>query len=267
MPELPTEEFQNFLDQNQYTETGILRYEKIFGRGFVSTGGLETTKEFVGLLDLKPGQKVLDVGCGIGGSAFYMYKNYGVDVLAVDLSTNMIRIGQRRAQEEKCADNVKFAIVDITTANYKPESFDVIYSRDTILHIADKETLFTNFLKWLKPGGQLLISDYNRGEQEPSDRFKAYVKQRNYQLITTKEYGKILEKVGFTQVKAEDKTEMFKGVLNRELNETKAIQDDFIKEFTQKDYDDIVGGWSSKLVRIADGDQKWGLFCGVKPQQ
>ena len=37
-------------------------------------------------------------------------------------------------------------VADITTADYAPESFDVIYSRDTILHIADKESLFKNFL-------------------------------------------------------------------------------------------------------------------------
>jgi len=227
-------------------------------------GGLETTKDFVSKLNLKPNQKVLDVGCGIGGSAFYMYKNFGVDVLAVDLSTNMINIGKQRAMEEKCADKVKFDIVDITTANYEPQSFDVIYSRDTILHIADKESLFTNFLKWLKPGGQLLISDYCRGDKETSDRFEAYVKQRNYQLVTVKEYGKIIEKVGFSQVKAEDKTGFFEMVLKRELGELKAMKDDYIKEFSQKDYDAIEGGWSDKLVRSDEGDQKWGLFYGVK---
>ena len=37
-------------------------------------------------------------------------------------------------------------VADITTTDYAPESFDVIYSRDTILHIADKESLFKNFL-------------------------------------------------------------------------------------------------------------------------
>ena len=41
---------------------------------------------------------------------------------------------------------VEFVVADITTADYQPESFDVIYSRDTILHIEDKETLFKNFL-------------------------------------------------------------------------------------------------------------------------
>ena len=66
--------FQEFLDTNQYTRDGILGYEKIFGKHFISTGGPDTTKEFVKLLDLKPGQRVLDVGSGIGGSAFYMAK-------------------------------------------------------------------------------------------------------------------------------------------------------------------------------------------------
>ena len=41
---------------------------------------------------------------------------------------------------------VEFVVADITTADYAPESFDVIYSRDTILHIADKESLFKEFL-------------------------------------------------------------------------------------------------------------------------
>lgn len=40
---------------------------------------------------------------------------------------------------------VEFVVADITTADFKPESFDVIYSRDTILHIEDKKSLFVNF--------------------------------------------------------------------------------------------------------------------------
>lgn len=41
---------------------------------------------------------------------------------------------------------VEFVVQDVTTAEYEPESFDVIYSRDTILHIEDKKSLFANFL-------------------------------------------------------------------------------------------------------------------------
>ena len=63
---------QVWLDQNQYSRKGILRYEKIFGRTYVSVGGETTTKDFTAQLCLAPGMKVLDIGCGTGGSAFYM---------------------------------------------------------------------------------------------------------------------------------------------------------------------------------------------------
>ena len=128
-------------------------------------------QEFCKKLDLTPGQKVLDVGCGIGGSAFHMAREYGVEVRGVDLSTNMITLAlENQAKQEDevkkkvikiinlfissnrhltiiiiIVDQVCFEITDITKAIYPDESFDVIYSRDTLLHIGDKETLFANF--------------------------------------------------------------------------------------------------------------------------
>lgn len=60
------------MDHKQYTRNGVLRYEKIFGAGFISTGGIDTTIPFLKELNLKANQKVLDVGCGIGGGDFLM---------------------------------------------------------------------------------------------------------------------------------------------------------------------------------------------------
>ena len=48
-------------------------------------------------LELKYGQKVLDVGCGIGGGNFYMAEDFGVEVIGIDLSINMISIALDRA--------------------------------------------------------------------------------------------------------------------------------------------------------------------------
>ncbi|KAG0534800.1 hypothetical protein BDA96_04G311100 [Sorghum bicolor] len=228
--------FQRFLDNVQYKTSGILRYERIFGEGYVNTGGIETTKEFVDKLDLKPGHKVLDVGCGIGGGDFYMSENYDAHVVGIDLSINMVSFALERAIGRSCS--VEFEVADCTTKTYPENTFDVIYSRDTILHRQDKPSLFKSFFKWLRPGGKVLVSDYCR----------TYIKQRGYDLHDVEAYGQMLKSAGFSDVIAEDRTD----------------QDDFLSDFTQEDYDDIVNSWKAKLQRSSAGEQRWGLFIATK---
>ncbi|ETK83144.1 hypothetical protein L915_11579, partial [Phytophthora nicotianae] len=136
--------FQKFLDEQQYSNQSITRYEKIFGEGYVSTGGQTTTTEFVEKLNLKPGERVLDVGCGIGGGDFYMARQFGVSVVGIDLSTNMVHRALETSMKDPSVD-VEFEICDATKKEFPDASFDVVYSRDTILHIEDKQALFAKF--------------------------------------------------------------------------------------------------------------------------
>jgi phosphoethanolamine N-methyltransferase len=258
-------DFRHFLDNQQYQLQGILRYERVFGHGFVSTGGLQTTQDFVSKLDLQPGQRVLDVGCGIGGGDFYMAHTHGVSVHGIDLSVNMVLTALNRAAAgEPGSASVSFEIADCTMVDFGEAKFDVIYSRDTLLHIADKPALFQSFMRWLKPGGKLLISDYCRTEGTPSPGFAAYIKQRGYDLHSVEGYGRMLEEAGFSKVIAEDRTWQFEESLRRELDAAVKDKDGFIAEFSQADFDAIVNGWKDKLARSGDGEQRWGLFQGTK---
>jgi len=259
---------QLWLDQNQYSRKGILRYEAIFGRTFVSVGGEVTTREFVAKLDLKPGMKVLDIACGTGGSAFFMARTYGVDVHGVDLASNMIGIAQdyRAEMEPAVKHRVQFYIEDATEMEYPENFYDVVYSRDAIMHIKKekKEELYLKFLSTLKPGGKLMISDYCHGDQEHSQRFLDYVASRNYILYTVKEYGRVLEKAGFQNVVPMDKTDLMIDIMKMEVKKFNAIKLKFIEEFSQEDFDDIDQGWKDKEVRCNEGDQVWGLFTATK---
>lgn len=96
------------------------------------------------MLDLQPGEKVLDVGCGIGGGDFYMAEKYDVHVVGIDLSVNIISLAFERAIGRKCV--VEFEVADCTVKTYPEGSFDVIYSRDTILHIQVTSSLFIQHL-------------------------------------------------------------------------------------------------------------------------
>jgi phosphoethanolamine N-methyltransferase len=85
-------EMQAFLDAEQYADRNILKYECCFGTGYMSCGGADTTREYCAKLGKLPtGAKVLDIGCGVGGSAFYFAAYYGADVLGIDLSSNSVR--------------------------------------------------------------------------------------------------------------------------------------------------------------------------------
>ncbi|CAG0916015.1 unnamed protein product [Notodromas monacha] len=261
-----TEERQKFLDGSQYTQNGILRYEKIFGEDFISTGGRETTEEIVATLGLKPGMQVLDVGCGIGGSVFYMAEHFGVIARGVDLSANMLSMAKQKLDTKYAhlKDRVSFELADCLLMEVPESTFDVIYSRDAMLHIADKPTLFARLYKWLKPGGKLVITDYCHGEKlQHSEEYVKYVKSRNYHLLTVVDYAHTLEQI-FPEVWSDDRTATFIKVLKREVAHLKAHREAFIQDFSEKDYDELIKGWEAKVVRASSGDQAWGLFLATK---
>ncbi|KAL5161340.1 Phosphoethanolamine N-methyltransferase [Glycine soja] len=254
--------FQRFLDSVEYNHKDILLYESVFGQGFVSTGGLETTKEFVAKLGLKPGQKVLDVGCGTGGGDIYMAENFDVEVVGIDLSINIISLAIERAIGLKCC--VEFECADCTKKTFPVNTFDVIYSRDTLLHIKDKPSLFRSFYKWLKRGGTLLITDYCKSEGSLSLGYAEYIKKGGYHIHDMKTYCRMLENAGFDDVVAEDRTNLFMKTLQQELNALDSKKDDFIDDFSEEDYNEITERWKAKQMRGADGEQIWSLFIAKK---
>ncbi len=265
-----TEDFQKFLDTQQYTRKGILLYEQIFGRTYVSTGGASTTarfcRELSPLLSGAPDRKVLDIGCGIGGSAFHLASHYGAQVYGVDLSNNMVALARERREEQSPAvqHRVRFHVADATAMDYPADFYDVVYSRDTFLHIADKPALFRRLHGTLRPGGSLFITDYCRGDREHDEDFKAYVKQRGYNLLTVPEYGRALEEAGFGEVEAVDSSDYFVDILKGELAEFEPTKERVVEEYSLGDYEYICHGWKNKIGRVSRGDQAWGVFTAKK---
>lgn len=259
---------QEFFDDKQYTKESILQYEKIYGETHICPGGAESTELFFGNLNLKPGQRVLDLGCGIGGAANYISQKYDVEVYGVDLSMNMIVIAWDRLQKLKETKDpkVRFEIGDITKHDYPNEYFDYIYSRDVLLHVSNKKELLNKMKNWLKPNGQIFITDYACKSQPWSGSFSEYVKGRGYTLLPVSEYKCLFESVGLNKVEGKDETDLFVKYLKDEAEKfaKPEVKEDFLKTFTQENYDYIVESWRVKLDRSLTGDQRWGTFSAQK---
>lgn len=90
-------EFQidNFLGHQQYDDKGVRRYEFMYGETFISPGGAKTNREFLQKMNVKSGDRVLDVACGMGGACFQFAQEFGAHVYGFDLSSSMIAAGKQ----------------------------------------------------------------------------------------------------------------------------------------------------------------------------
>ena len=111
---------------------------------------------------LKPGMKVLDIGCGWGGLALYLHKHYDVEVLGVALAPDQIAFCQERARAEGVADKVKFALMDYRDVEGQ---FDRISSVGLLEHVGTVHypEFFRHTNRLLKPDGVMFSHCCGRG--------------------------------------------------------------------------------------------------------
>jgi len=107
-------------------------------------------------LALKPGQRVLDIGCGWGGMALYLHKVAGVDVLGVTLSEHQLKIARERTAAAGVSDHVKFELIDY---RHLDDTFDRIVSVGMFEHVGAKhyDEFFDKCRRLLKPDGVMLL--------------------------------------------------------------------------------------------------------------
>ena len=122
-------------------------------------------------LCLAPGQRVLDIGCGWGGTALYLHRAAGVDVLGITLSQEQLKVARDRAEAAGVADRVKFELVDYRDVGGE---FDRIVSVGMFEHVglADYETFFARCRELLAPDGVMLLHTIGKlGRAGPPDPF------------------------------------------------------------------------------------------------
>lgn len=247
-------------NNGQYTRAGILRYEKVFGDGYISTGGHATTLDLCHRLGdaLRPGVRVLDVGSGIGGAAFFLANQYNAKVTGIDLAPEMDAIAKERARQADGSDSVRFILGDVLTESF-PEKFDVIWSRDALMHVPDKPGLFQRLHSLLDDGGTFIVTDYARGEGTASPAFEAYIQKTGYHIISPLRYGELLKQAGFHEVEVEDATPRFIEILKSEMARLESDRQEFLKVFSEQDLNYLLDRWAMKVGFCEAGDMKWAI--------
>ena len=139
-------------------------------------GGLEQAQmdkkaHIAAKLFMKPGQRVLDIGCGWGGMALYLHKAADVDVLGITLSEEQLKVARARAEAAGVADRVKFELIDYRLLD---DRFDRIVSVGMFEHVGTPHyrTFFRKCRQLLKEDGVMLLHTIGRiGQRGKTDSF------------------------------------------------------------------------------------------------
>lgn len=161
---------------DEWTEDGILEFywgEHIhlghYGSPPQRKDFLTAKSDFVhemvrwgGLDKLPSGTTVLDVGCGIGGSSRILAESYNFAVTGITISPQQVERAQQLTSQEL---NVRFLVDDAMALSFPDASFDVVWSIEAGPHMPDKAVFATELMRVLKPGGVLVVADWNQRDE------------------------------------------------------------------------------------------------------
>lgn len=204
----------------EYTDEFVSFLEIIWGEGYLSPGGPDEVGRILDGLDLKD-KKLLDIGCGTGGIALSLAADYGAaKVIGVDVEDPVLATANRRAAAKGLTDRVEFVKVTPGPLPFGDGEFDVVFSKDSMIHIPDKEALFADVMRLLKPGGWFAASDWlSSHDGEPTSVMKRYLEAEglSFRLGSPERYREALAAAGFTGIGVVNRNEWYCEVARREL--------------------------------------------------
>ena len=125
--------------------------------------GRAATVELGEALGLSAGQRVLDVGSGIGGASRYFAATHGVHVTGIDLTPDYCRLAERFARSTGLADRLLYRQGSALALPFQDANFDAAYTQHVAMNIADKPTLYAEVARVLKPGAVFGVYDVLQG--------------------------------------------------------------------------------------------------------
>ena len=130
-------------------------------------GGKGSTLRLARLADLTPGTRVLDVGGGIGGPARTLVAEFGCVVTLVDPTVTYVQASEALTAHLGLSDRLTHKIGSALDLPIEDGAFDVVWTQNSGMNIDDKERLYAEFHRVLRPGGRLAIQEPMAGPVQP----------------------------------------------------------------------------------------------------
>lgn len=153
------------------------------------------------------GMRVLDAGCGIGGSAIWLARERGAIVDGISLEPGGVRLASRFAEERGVGALTTFQVMDFMATTFAPGTFDVVWNMESLCYAHDVGAYLAHVRGLLKEGGRFACVDVFRGDAGPADHHRALSEGCVLPSLGSRaECAEAVRRAGFEAVEDEDLT-------------------------------------------------------------
>ncbi len=252
----------------EYSDQDIIGFEAVFGEGFMSPGGQEEVAKIVENISLT-GKDVLDLGVGIGGPACLLVENHGAArVTGIDVEDPVLANAAQAVLRRGLQDRVFLKRVEPGPLPFDDESFDVVFSKDSIIHIHDKGALFREIYRVLRPGGCVTMSDWYGSEEPLTAEMADWLKPHgsNFAMTPIQNDANILGSVGFVDTTTLDRNAWFAEFCRERVDHMRGPGYDTLVEAVGKDTaENLISKAEKRAIISAQGQLRPGHLRGHKP--
>ena len=254
---------------NRYDQRNIDTMEMVWGRGYMSAGGDAEVARIVAGLDLR-GQRVLDLGCGIGGASVALARDHGAAfVVGADIDDGVLQRAQALVNEAGLSETVSLERIEPGALPYGDASFNMVYLNAVSCHLQDLVAFFAEIRRVLSYGRHLRGSDWFKLADNAAFReWDGLLRDRglNFWFATREHFENALREAGFDAIAFVDRTaavgEIASAGMHRVCGELRAQLE---QRLGASGYAEFVGWTRARMNSLLHGGMAHGHFHARKP--
>ncbi|HET6882603.1 MAG TPA: class I SAM-dependent methyltransferase [Pirellulales bacterium] len=231
---------------------------------------LKLTETLAAAAGIERGDRVLDVGCGMGGSSIYLARQLDCQVQGLTLSPLQRAWASCSARWQGVARKTMFRCADAEQTEFDADAFDVVWSVECTEHLFDKARFFQQAARWVRPGGRIAICAWLAGDRLSTDRDRQLVYQvcEGFfcpSLGTQENYQRWIEDAGLVVERSDLWTERVMRTWEICAQRVKWTGVGLLGRLIDRDTDMFLKRFQTILEAYRTGAMQYGCFVAHKP--